>query len=93
MEGTRSIRLPVAEMTPDEVLAAIEFLDRELQLMQQHAAPALALLQRATDGDQSAPQWELRRARETVATLLRVQQQTARLREAVRAVQLTASTP
>jgi hypothetical protein len=32
------------------------------------------------------PQWELRRARETVATLVRMQQQTDRLREAVRTV-------
>jgi hypothetical protein len=43
----------------------------------------MALLQRAADGDQSMPRWELRRARETVATLVRVQQQTDRLREAV----------
>jgi hypothetical protein len=32
------------------------------------------------------PRWELRRARETVATLVRMQQQTDRLREAVLAV-------
>jgi hypothetical protein len=51
MEGTRPIRLPVAEMTPDEALAAVEFLERELQLMQANAAPAVALLQRIVDGD------------------------------------------
>jgi hypothetical protein len=37
------------------------------------------------------PRWELRRARETVATLVRMQQQTDRLREAVRAVVPTAA--
>ncbi|HEY2617428.1 MAG TPA: hypothetical protein VGI78_08830, partial [Acetobacteraceae bacterium] len=42
------------------------------------------------DGDWAAPQWELRRARELVATLVRVQQQTDRLRAAVR-VELPAS--
>jgi hypothetical protein len=31
MEGTRPIQLPVAEMTPDEALAAVEFLEREPQ--------------------------------------------------------------
>ena len=92
VEGTRPIRLTVAEMTPNEALAAVEFLERELQLTQAAAAPALALLQRATDGDgdQSAPQWELRRAREMVATLVRVQQQTDRLLASVRVVQLPA---
>jgi hypothetical protein len=86
MAGDRPIRLPVAEMTPDEALAAVEFLERELQLMQAAAAPALALLQRVADGDRSMPQWELHRAREMAETLARVQQQTARLRAAVRAV-------
>jgi hypothetical protein len=93
VEGTLQIRLRVAEMTPDEALAAVEFLERELQLMQAAAAPALALLQRATDGDQSAPLWELHRARETAATLVRVQQQTARLRAAVQAAVMAAAAP
>ena len=91
MEGTLQIRLPVAEMTPDEALAAVAFQERELQLMQAAAAPALALLQRAATGGQTMPRWELSRAQETAATLLRVQQQAARLRAAVRAVQQPAS--
>jgi hypothetical protein len=33
VEGTLQIRPRVAEMTPDEALAAVEFLERELQLM------------------------------------------------------------
>jgi hypothetical protein len=86
LEGTRPIRLTVAEMTPEDVRLAVAFAERELQLMQETAAPAMALLQRAADGDQSMPRWELRRARETVATLVRMQQQTDRLREAVLAV-------
>ena len=86
LEGTRPIRLTVAEMTPEDVRLAVAFAERELQLMQETAAPAMALLQRAGDGDQSMPRWELRRARETVATLVRMQQQTDRLREAVLAV-------
>jgi hypothetical protein len=44
MAGDRSIRLPVAEMTPDEALAAVGFLERELAIMMENAAPALALL-------------------------------------------------
>jgi hypothetical protein len=87
LEGTHPIRLTDAEMTPEDVRLAVAFAERELQLMQEHAAPALALLQRVANGDQSMPRWELRRARETVATLVRVQQQTDRLRAAVRAVQ------
>ena len=74
LEGTRPIRLTVAEMTPEDVRLAVAFAERELQLMQQHAAPALALLQRAADGDGSVLRWELHRARETAATLVRVQQ-------------------
>jgi hypothetical protein len=50
------------------------------------AAAALALLQRIADGDRSMSRPQLRRARETVATLVRVQQQTDRLRTAVRTV-------
>ena len=79
LEGTRPIRLTVAEMTPEDVPLAVAFAERELQLTQGHAALALALLQRAANGDQSMPGWELHRARETVATLVRVQQQTDRL--------------
>jgi hypothetical protein len=86
-EGTRPIRLTVAEMTPEDVRLAVAFAERELLHMTEHAAPARALLQRVADGDRSMPQWELRRARETVATLVRVQQQTDRLRAAVRALQ------
>ena len=82
-EGTRPIRLTVAEMTPDEVLAAAEFQERELQRMHSHAAPALALLQRVADGDRSMPQWELHRAREMAETLARVHRQTDRLRAEV----------
>jgi hypothetical protein len=73
-------------MAPDEALAAVAFQERELQLMQEAATPTLALLQRVADGDRSMPRRELRKARETVATLVRVQQQTARLRAAVRAM-------
>jgi hypothetical protein len=91
MEGDRPVRLPVSEMTPDEALAAVAFQERELHLMQAAAARALALLQRAADGDWSMPRWELCRARETVATLVRVQQQTTRLRAAVRATQTAAA--
>ena len=40
----------------------------------------------AADGDRSMTRRELRKARETVATLVRVQQQTDRLRAAVQAV-------
>jgi hypothetical protein len=59
---------------------------------EQHAAPALALLQRVADGgDRSTPGWELHRARETMATLVRVQQQTDRLRAAVRAKKAAAA--
>jgi hypothetical protein len=87
MEGNRLLRLPVAEMTPDEAVAAVAFMERELAIMTGHAAPALALLGRVADGDRSMPRRELRTARETVATLVRVQQQTDRLRAAVRTVQ------
>jgi hypothetical protein len=54
--------------------------------MQETATPALELLKRVADGDRSMPRLELRRARDMVATLVRVQQQTDRLRAAVRAV-------
>ena len=50
LEGTRPIRLTVAEMTPEDVRLAVAFAERELQLMQETAAPAMALLQRAADG-------------------------------------------
>lgn len=86
MEGTQPIRLTVAEMTPEDARLAVTFQERELLLMQEHAAPVLALLQRVAGGDRSMPRRELRRARETVGTLVRVQQQTDRLRAAVRAV-------
>jgi hypothetical protein len=39
-------------MTPEDVRLAVAFAERELQLMQETAAPATALLQRAADGDQ-----------------------------------------
>ena len=67
IEGTLPIRLTVAEMTPDEALGAVEFQERELQLMQAAAAPAVALLQRVADGDRSMTRRELRDAREMVA--------------------------
>jgi hypothetical protein len=84
MVGDRPVRLTVAEMTPEDALA---FQERELQLMQETAAPALALLQRVADGDRSMTRRELREAREMVETLARVQLQTDRLRAAVRAMQ------
>ena len=87
LEGPRVVRLTVAEMTPEDLRLAVAFAERELQLMQQHAVSALALLQRVADGDRSTLPWELHRARETVATLVRVQQQTDRLRAAVPAGQ------
>ena len=68
------------------MIAAVTFQERELQLMQETATPALELLKRVADGDQSVVRWELHRSREMVATLVRVQQQTDRLRAAVRAV-------
>jgi hypothetical protein len=74
-------------MTPDDALAAMAFQERELALMQKTAAPAVALLQRVADGDRSMSRRQLRRAREMVATLVRVQQQTDRLRAAVQAMQ------
>jgi hypothetical protein len=86
MEGDRPVRLPVAEMTPNDALAAVAFQERELVLMQETAAPALALLKRVADGDRSMTRREVRKARETVATLVRVQQQTTRLHAAVQAV-------
>jgi hypothetical protein len=85
-EGDRPIRLTVAEMAPEDMRLAVAFAEHELQLMQENAAPAMALLQRVADGDRSMPRRELRRAREMVATLVRVRQQTDRLRAAVRAV-------
>lgn len=87
LEGTRPICLTVAEMTPEDVRLAVTFAERELQLMQETATPALAVLQRAADGDQSVARWELHRAREMAETLVRVQRQTDRLRAAVRALQ------
>jgi hypothetical protein len=82
-EGTRPIRLTVAEMTPEDVRLAVTSAEHELQLMQQLATPGLALLQRVADGDRSLPQWELHRAREMAETLARVHRQTDRLRAAV----------
>jgi hypothetical protein len=87
MAGDRPIRLPVAEMTPEDARLALEFAERELQLVQANAAPAVALLQRIADGDRSMSRWQLRRARETVTTLVQVQQQTDRLRAVVRVMQ------
>jgi len=78
-------------MTRDDALAAVAFQERELQLTQGLAAPALALLQRVADGDQSVLRWELHRAREMAETLVRVQQQTDRLRAAVQARQPVAA--
>jgi hypothetical protein len=46
LEGTRPIRLTVAEMSPEDVRLAVASAERELQLMQEHAAAALALLGR-----------------------------------------------
>ena len=89
LDGTRVVRLTVAEMTPEDLRLAVASAERELQLMQQHAVPALALLQRVADGDQSVLQWELHRAREMAETLVRVQQQTDRLRAAVRIIATT----
>jgi hypothetical protein len=91
MEGTRVVHLTVAEMTPEDVRLAVAFAERELQLMQETATPALELLKRVADGDRSMPPWELCRAREMAATLVRVQQQTDRLRTAVRALQPAAA--
>jgi hypothetical protein len=91
MAGSRPIRLAVAEMTPDEALAAVAFLERELAIIMENAAPAVALLQRVADGDRSMSRRQLRRAREMVATLVRVQQQVDRLRVAVRSLQQPAS--
>jgi hypothetical protein len=65
--------------------------ERELAIMMENAAPALAPLQCVAVGDRSMTRRELRRARETVATLVRVQQQTDRLRAAVRAVRPAAA--
>jgi hypothetical protein len=84
MEGDRPIRLTVAEMMPDEARLAVAFAERELVLTLENATPALALLQRVADGDRSMTRREVRKARETVATLVRVRQQTDRLRAAVR---------
>jgi hypothetical protein len=74
LEGDRPVRLPVAGMTPEDVRLAMAFQERELALMQETAAPAVALLQRVADGDRSMTRRELHKARETVATLARVQQ-------------------
>jgi hypothetical protein len=87
LERDRPIRLPIAEMTPEDALAAVAFQERELAIMMENAAPAVTLLQRVTDGDRSMTRRESRKAREMVATLVRVQQQTTRLRAAVRAMQ------
>ena len=92
-EGTRPIRLTVAEMTPEDVRLAVASAEHELQLMQQLATPALALLQRVAAGDRSMPQWELHRAREMAETLARVHRQTDRLRAAVQAAVLAAAAP
>ena len=92
-EGTRPIRLTRRRVTPEDARLAVAFAEHELQLMQEHATLALALLQRVADGDRSMPRWELSRAQETAATLLRVQQQAARLRAAVQAAVLAAAAP
>jgi hypothetical protein len=47
------------------------------------AAPALVLLQQALKGERAMSRPELREAHELAATLIRVQEQTDRLREAV----------
>jgi hypothetical protein len=86
MEGVRPVRLTVAEMTPDEARLAVAFAERELVLTLENATPALALLQRVAEGDRSMTRREVRKARETVATLVRMRQQTDRLRAAVQAV-------
>lgn len=77
--------------TPDEMLAAVTFQERELVIMTEHAAPALALLGRVVGGDQAVTRRELREARQMVATLARVHRQTDRLRAAVRAIQPAAA--
>jgi hypothetical protein len=46
LEGHRPVRLTVAEMTPEDARLDVAFQERELELMQETAAPALALLQR-----------------------------------------------
>jgi hypothetical protein len=73
-------------MTPDDARAAVAFAEHELVLTLGNATPALALLQRVADGDRSTPRREVRKARETVATLVRVRQRTDRLRAAVLAM-------
>ena len=91
MEGDRPIRLTVDEMTPDEALLAVASQERELTIMTEHATPSLALLQCIENGDHSMTQRKLREAREMAATLHRVQQQTTRLRAAVRVLHPTAA--
>lgn len=93
MERNRPIRLPVADMTPDEALAAVAFLERELAHMTKRAATGLAMLGRAAAGDRSMTRRELREVRAKGATLHRVQQPTARLRATVRVVQPAAAAP
>ena len=65
-------------------LAAVVWVEWELQLAQALAAPALALLQRAANGERTMRARDLREAEAMVATLLDVRQQTGRRREAVR---------
>ena len=80
----RSVRKTVAAMAPDEVLLAVARMERELQIMTAQAAPALALLQRAANGDRKTftPR-QLKEAQALVASFLAVQQQAGRLSEAV----------
>jgi hypothetical protein len=83
MNGDQPIRLPVAEMTPEDARLAITFQEHELAIMARIAAPTLMLLQQAFKGEHAMTPSELREAYELAATLIRVQEQTHRLREAV----------
>ena len=84
MESGRAVRLTIAEMTVEDLLRAVAFQECELVLMERTAEPSLALLQRVAAGDGTMTRRELREAELTAATLVRVQQQTTRLREAIR---------
>ena len=83
MNGDQPIRLPVAEMTPEDARLAITFQEHELAIMAGIAAPTLMLLQQASTGEHAMSPSELRDAYKLTATLIRVQEQTHRLREAV----------
>jgi hypothetical protein len=86
LEGHHPVRLTVAEMTPEDARLAVRVSGARAGIMMENTVPALALLQRVADGDRSMTRRQLRKARETVATLVRVQQQTSRLHAAVRTV-------